>query len=90
MQCISPVGIVIGCRHSSSSDAAVSIVYFISDGGNCKRESFATIPANALGLHLTADKLKYITMTMALDLTRLADLYVVDTQSVCTAKADYP
>lgn len=90
MQFIYPEGKVTGYRRSLSLDEAVSSVSFNSGGVNYKREYFATNPDNVLVLRLTADKQKFITMNMGLDLMRQADLSVEDNQLVFTGKVDFP
>lgn len=83
-------GEVTGYRRSLSLDKAVSSVSFNAGGVNYKREYFASNPDNVLVLRLTADKQKAVTMNMALDLMRQADLSVKDNQLVFTGKVDFP
>lgn len=90
MQFIYPEGKVTDYRRSLSLDEAVSSVSFNSGGVNYKREYFATNPDNVLVLRLTADKQKFITMNMGLDLMRQADLSVENNQLVFTGKVDFP
>ncbi len=90
MQFIYPEGKVTDYRRSLSLDEAVSSVSFNSGGVNYKREYFATNSDNVLVLRLTADKQKFITMNMGLDLMRQADLSVENNQLVFTGKVDFP
>ena len=85
-----PEGEVTGYRRSLSLDKAVSSMSFNVGGVNYKREYFASNPDNVLVLRLTADKQKAVTMNMALDLMRQADLSVENNQLVFTGKVDFP